>query len=90
MVFIYGGGFDSGTEFTFVYDGRWFAALGDVILVTINYRLGPFGFLYAGNEQIPGNAGLYDQILALKWVKDNIEAFGGDPHSVTIFGESAG
>jgi carboxylesterase type B len=72
------------------YDARYIAILGDVVVVTVNYRLGPFGFLYGGTDDAPGNAGLYDQILSLKWVRDNIEHFGGDPESVTIFGESAG
>lgn len=62
----------------------------DVVLVTFNYRLGVFGFLSSGDENAPGNAGLKDQLLALKWVQSNIEAFGGDPARVTIYGESAG
>lgn len=90
MVFIHGGAFEAGTEFTFVYDARWMSAIGDVIVVTINYRLGALGFLYAGTDEVPGNVGLYDQIMAIRWVKDNIEAFGGDPNAITIFGESAG
>ena len=63
---------------------------GEVILVATNYRLGPLGFLSMGNNIIPGNAGMKDQVMALNWVKDNIENFGGDPNLVTIFGESAG
>jgi carboxylesterase type B len=90
MYWIHGGGFETGTIFSFAYDTRYLAILGDVVVVSVNYRLGPFGFLYGGTDDAPGNVGLYDQILGLKWVRDNIEQFGGDPESVTIFGESAG
>lgn len=62
----------------------------NVILVTFNYRLGVLGFLNTGTEEAPGNAGLKDQILALRWVRDNIKAFGGDPENITIAGQSAG
>ncbi|HZJ28290.1 MAG TPA: carboxylesterase/lipase family protein [Acidimicrobiia bacterium] len=95
MVWIHGGAFVMGSGSTPWYDGRNFAASGDVVLVTINYRLGAFGFTcldeiggteYAGS----GNAGIRDQIAALEWVRDNIAAFGGDADDVTIFGESAG
>ena len=61
-----------------------------MVLVTVNYRLGPFGFLSLESDEIPGNMGLHDQVLALEWVKEHIGAFGGDYSNVTIMGESAG
>lgn len=96
MVWIHGGGFQAGTGATPWYSGSKLAASGDVVVVTINYRLGPFGFAHlAGvldDERFAGsgNNGLRDQIAALQWVRDHIAAFGGDPANVTIFGESAG
>ena len=62
----------------------------DVVMVSINYRLGLLGGLYLDREKVPGNQGLRDQILALHWVQDNIHQFGGDKERVTVFGESAG
>merc|ERR1712223_776641 len=62
----------------------------NVILVAINYRLGPLGFLSMGTEDVPGNAGLRDQVQALEWIQQNIANFGGDPGLVTIFGQSGG
>lgn len=75
--------------FTGDYDGRYLVQK-DIIVVTANYRLGPYGFLCLNDPEVPGNQGLKDQIDALKWVRDNIEAFGGDPSKVTIAGESYG
>nr|XP_046915029.1 acetylcholinesterase-like [Dermatophagoides farinae] len=90
MVFYYGSGFQSGTIFDPVYDATFLADLGKVIVVTVNYRLGPLGFLYAGTDNASGNQGLYDQITSLEWIRDNINSFGGNPNQVTIFGQSAG
>ncbi|KAJ8718217.1 hypothetical protein PYW07_006147 [Mythimna separata] len=89
MVYIHGGCFFSGTGSPFLYGGD-FLAENDVIFVGINYRLSVEGFLCLGIKEAPGNAGLKDQIAALKWIQENIEAFGGDPNDVTLFGESAG
>ncbi|KAM7363426.1 esterase B1 isoform 2-T2 [Cochliomyia hominivorax] len=88
MVWLHGGGYSFGSGNTFLYGPDYLVA-ENIVLVTLNYRLGPLGFLTAGPDA-PGNQGLKDQILALKWVRDNIAAFGGDPKQVTIFGESAG
>ncbi|HOX29198.1 MAG TPA: carboxylesterase family protein, partial [bacterium] len=94
MVFIHGGGFVLGSGSQPWYESTNLASQGDVVAVTINYRLNAFGFivhpaLKDAKGRI-GNYGLYDQAFALKWVKKNIAAFGGDPNNVTIFGESAG
>lgn len=66
------------------------AALGNVVLVKMNYRLGAFGFLNANDHEVPGNMGIHDQILALNWVRQNIHTFGGNPDKITAFGSSAG
>ncbi|KAL1433967.1 hypothetical protein MTO96_001783 [Rhipicephalus appendiculatus] len=73
-----------------MHDGGNFAALTDTIMVNFNYRLNVFGFLSAGNEEVAGNWGLWDQNLVLKWIQRNIKNFGGDPSEVTIMGHSAG
>jgi para-nitrobenzyl esterase len=95
MVWIHGGGFATGSGGVPWYHGDRLAGRGDVVVVTLNYRLGVFGFLHLGellgaDFAGSGNLGLLDQIAALRWVRDNIAGFGGDPNRVTIFGESAG
>lgn len=95
MVWFYGGGFQAGSSSEPRYDGENFATKG-IIVVSVNYRLGVFGFLShpeltkESREHASGNYGLMDQIAGLRWVKKNIAAFGGDPEKVTIAGESAG
>ena len=95
FVWIYGGGFSSGSAACAVYDGEEFSKKG-VVFVSFNYRVGVLGFLaHPGlssetENKVSGNYGLLDQIAALKWIRKNIEAFGGDPQKVTIAGQSAG
>ena len=95
FVWIHGGAFTGGASSQAVYDGARLAARG-VVVVTINYRLGVLGFLAhpqlsaESKDRVSGNYGILDQIEALRWVKRNIAAFGGDPANVTIAGESAG
>ncbi|XP_063709088.1 uncharacterized protein LOC134837636 [Culicoides brevitarsis] len=91
IIFIYGGTFNSGSSSTTSYGPDYFMQK-DVVLVTFNYRVGPLGFLHFNDPSlnIPGNAGLKDQLLVLKWVQANIEAFGGDKDNVTLVGNSAG
>ena len=92
LVWIHGGAFMMGTGAT--YDGTDFATMGDLVVVTINYRLGVLGFVGFGSlwddPRFDDNLGIRDQIAALAWVRDHIEAFGGDPDRITIAGESAG
>ncbi len=95
MVFIHGGGFVGGSSKELLYQGDVLARNGDVIVVTMNYRVGMFGFFdfsVIGGPEYAGSAdlGIQDQLLALRWVKQNIAAFGGDPQNITVFGESAG
>jgi len=89
MFWIHGGGFVTGNGASL--DGSRLVLRGDVVVVSINYRLGYLGFLYMPDMLgTTANAGIHDMVAALKWVRDNISKFGGDPNNVTIFGESAG
>ncbi|XP_071973116.1 fatty acyl-CoA hydrolase precursor, medium chain-like [Engystomops pustulosus] len=88
MVFIHGGGLVMGGAMMF--EGSALSAYENVVVVSIQYRLGVLGFFSTGDDKAPGNYGFLDQVAALKWVQENIEDFGGDPGTVTIFGESAG
>jgi para-nitrobenzyl esterase len=95
MVWIHGGAFTLGSGSDPMYDSGILPKRGNIVLVTINYRLGMLGFLRlkdvtGGKTPATGNEGMMDQVAALKWVKDNIAAFGGDPDNITVFGESAG
>lgn len=91
MTFIHGGGFQMGSSKTDFYGADYFMQK-DVVLVTFNYRTGPFGFLSLNDPalEVPGNAGLKDQAFALKWIQRNIANFGGDAKNVTLFGDGAG
>ncbi|XP_058890511.1 neuroligin-1 isoform X6 [Acipenser ruthenus] len=88
MVFIHGGSYMEGTGNMF--DGSILASYGNVIVITVNYRLGVLGFLSTGDQAAKGNYGLLDQIQALRWISENIAFFGGDPLRITVFGSGAG
>jgi para-nitrobenzyl esterase len=94
MFFVHGGAFIVGSSSSPLYDGGRLAELGDVVVVSANYRLGAFGYLCLGESGskwgATPNVGALDQVAALHWVRKNIDRFGGDPSSVTVFGESAG
>ena len=95
MVWLHGGAFSMGSGSWPMYDGRGLAGRGDAVVVTVNHRLGPFGYLNLaealGEEYAhSGNAGMLDIVLALRWVSDNIDRFGGDPQRVLVFGNSGG
>lgn len=90
LFWIHGGGYRTGTASHVLYDGKALAAVGDIVVVSINYRVGSLGFLYTGPGSSSGNYALWDQHLGLLWVRDNIARFGGDPGRVTVYGESAG
>lgn len=89
MVWIHGGGWIGGSHSSARFEPEYLLD-ADVVLAAPNYRLGPFGFLSTGDEVASGNWALKDQILALRWVQDNIKYFGGDPDQVTLVGQSAG
>ncbi|MFE5488119.1 carboxylesterase/lipase family protein [Streptomyces sp. NPDC056527] len=94
LVWIHGGGFVSGSGSMPNYSGATFARDGDLVVVSINYRIGPLGYLYTGEEEGnpegAGNAWLSDQLAALRWVAAHIAAFGGDPENITVAGQSGG
>jgi para-nitrobenzyl esterase len=95
MVWLHGGGFMNGSANTDLYDGTDLNREGDVVVVTLNHRLGAFGYLYLGDAvgadyASSGGVGMLDLVSALRWVRDNVSSFGGDPDNVTIFGESGG
>lgn len=95
MVWLYGGGFTQGSAYTKLYNGKYLAERGDIVVVTVNYRIGLLGYGYFEHlkdhslDAVP-NIGLHDQLEALRWVQKTISCFGGDPEQVTLFGQSAG
>ncbi|OQR71303.1 acetylcholinesterase-like [Tropilaelaps mercedesae] len=90
VVILHGGGFSSGGNSYTFYNGSFLSALGDVVVVVPNYRLGVFGFLDLGTPDAPGNQAMFDQLLVLKWVRRNAASFGGDPDRVTLMGQGSG
>ena len=94
LVYFHGGAYNNGSVNNDLYDGTRLVHRGDVVVVTVNHRLNAFGYMYLGDlapeYAESGNAGQLDLILALKWVRDNITEFGGDPSRVLIFGQSGG
>ncbi|XP_023236339.1 acetylcholinesterase-like [Centruroides sculpturatus] len=90
MVWIHGGGFNTGTVNMDAHYGRFLSSIGNVIVISLNYRLGIFGFFNLGNAQTTENMGLLDQVTALRWIHENVENFGGDRNEITLFGSSAG
>jgi para-nitrobenzyl esterase len=90
VVWLHGGAFLKGAGSQVLYDGATLARRGDVVVVTANYRLGAFGFLGLDDDRFAANAGLLDQLAVLEWVAEHAGAFGGDPGTVTVMGESAG
>lgn len=89
-MWFFGGGFYSGTTTLDVYDPKILVSDENIIVVAVNYRVASLGFLFFDRPDVPGNAGMYDQLMGIEWVRDNIASFGGNPHNITLFGESAG
>ena len=94
MVWLHGGGFSTGSANEEGYDGQALSSSGDVVIVSVNHRLNVFGYFdlsaYGDKYKYSANVGLMDIVDSLKWIQDNIEAFGGDPENVTLFGQSGG
>lgn len=94
LVYFHGGAYNNGTVNSDLYDGKRLCHRGDIVVVTVNHRLNAFGYMYLGDlaaeYSVSGNAGQLDLVLALKWVKENVAEFGGDPARVLIFGQSGG
>lgn len=96
LIWIYGGGYMSGSATLDIYNAEMLAGIGNVLVASMQYRVGAFGFMYLTpflqgiEDETPGNMGIWDQVLAIKWLKDNAKAFGGDSDLITLFGESAG
>ena len=90
LTLLQGGNFVNGNASEDMYFPDKIMEFGNVVLVTVSYRVGPLGFLCLGSEAVSGNQGLWDQRMALKWIKDNIKYFGGDPDHVTLAGQDAG
>ena len=90
IIWIHGGGFWSGTTTLDQYDLRTMAAEEEIIMVGIQYRVASLGFLYLDTENAPGNAGMFDQLMAIQWVRNNIAQFGGNPENITLMGQEAG
>lgn len=90
MVYIHGGAFMIGSSNIRLYDGATLAERGDVIVATINYRVGTLGFFSGFINEAAGNMGIYDQLMAIRWIKENAKHFGGDPENIVLFGQSSG
>ncbi len=90
IVYIHGGAYSTGSGSSPLYDGSQLCHRGDVVVVTVNHRLSLFGYLHLPGFPDSGNAGMLDLVLALRWVRDNIAAFGGDPGCITLLGQSGG